>query len=89
MNLAEMKELIKVLVTNVFIGTAVTILLAYIFALITYKKAHKNVKKTHKTTNKNVKVVFNIDSKGKTLQEVLFEKKVNERIDKKCLNLQF
>lgn len=76
MSLAEMKELIKVLVANVFLGTVVTILLAYIFALITYKKAHKNVKKSHKATSKNVKVVFNIDSKGKTLQEVLFEKKL-------------
>lgn len=74
MSLAEMKELIKVLVVNVFIGTAVTILLAYIFALITYKKAHKNVKKAHKATSKNVKVIFNIDSKGKTLQEVQAEK---------------
>lgn len=80
MSLAEMKELIKALVANVFIATVIIVGLAYIFAKVTYRKAHKNVKKTHKTTNKNVKVVFNIDSKGKTLQEVQAERMQMTRI---------
>lgn len=50
----------------------------YAFAKITYKLAHKNVKKTHRKANKNV--VFNIDSKGKTLQEMQLEQAQMKKI---------
>ncbi|MBO5348962.1 MAG: hypothetical protein J6A89_03985 [Clostridia bacterium] len=82
MSLAEMKELIKILIANVFIATVIIVGLAYIFALITYKKAHKNVKKSHKATSKNVKVVFDI---GDTNKMNFFEiKQAKENIER-CL----
>lgn len=74
MGLVEMKELIKTLVADAFILILVVYAILHIFARITYKNAHKNVKKVHKKASKNVNVVFDIDSKGKTLQEVQFER---------------
>lgn len=73
MGLVEMKELVKTLVADAFIATLVIYAILHILARITYT-AHKNVKKVHKKASKNVNVVFDIDSKGKTLQEVQFER---------------
>lgn len=61
----------------VFITFAITLLLLAILseiAEISYKKAHKNVKKVHKKANKNVNIVFDIDTKNKTLQEIQLER---------------
>lgn len=73
MGLVEMKELVKTLVANTFILMLVAYIVSYIFARITYK-SHKNVKKVHKKASKNVNVVFDIDSKNKTLQEIQAER---------------
>lgn len=70
MSLAEAKTLFGILIFGSFAITLFILAITYKIAEISYKKSHKNVKKTHKATNKNVQVVFNIDSKGKTLQEV-------------------
>ena len=45
--------------------------LLYIFAKVTYKLAHKNVKKA---PVRKSNIVFDIDSKNKTLQEVQAER---------------
>ena len=75
MTLAEVKQLFGLLIFGSFATTLFILAITYKIAEISYKKAHKNVKKVHKKdTNKNVKVVFNIDSKGKTLQEVQAER---------------
>ena len=74
MSLAEAKTLFGTLIFGSFAITLFILAITYKIAEISYKKSHKNVKKTHKATNKNVQVVFNIDSEGKTLQEVQAER---------------
>lgn len=72
MSLVEIKEVIKILATATASLTIMFFITLYAIAKITYKKAHKT-KKVHKT-KRNMNVIFNIDSKGKTLQEVQLEK---------------
>lgn len=68
-----MKELIKTLVADAFIATLVIYAILHIFARITYT-AHRNVRKVHKKASKNVNIVFDIDTKNKTLQEIQAER---------------
>lgn len=74
MSLAEAKTLFGTLIFGSFAITLFILAIASKIAEITYKKAHKNVKKVHKKASKNVNIVFDIDSKGKTLQEVQAER---------------
>ena len=75
MSLVETKEVIKILATTTVILTIMFFIAFYAIAKITYKKAHraKKIKKVHKA-KRNINVIFNIDSKGKTLQEIQLEK---------------
>lgn len=73
MSITEWHELFKI----VFIAYVIVVLAGYLlskYAEISYKKAHKNVKKVHKKAIKNVNVVFDIDTKNKTLQEIQLER---------------
>lgn len=81
MSLVEIKEVIKILATTTVILTIMFFIALYAIAKITYKKAHKTkkVKKVHKA-KRNINVIFNIDSKGKTLQEVQAEQRQMKRI---------
>lgn len=72
MSLVEIKEVIKILATVTASLTIMFFITLYAIAKITYKKAHKT-KKVHKA-KRNVNVIFNIDSKNKTLQEIQLEK---------------
>jgi preprotein translocase subunit SecG len=72
MSLVETKEVIKILATTTVILTIMFFIALYAIAKITYKKAHKT-KKVYKT-KRNVNVIFNLDSKNKTLQEIQLEK---------------
>ena len=72
MSLAEAKQLFGTLILGSTVITIAILYIAYKFAEISYKKAHK-AKKVHKA-KRNVNVIFNIDSKNKTLQEVQLEK---------------
>lgn len=72
MSLAEAKQLFGTLILGSTVITIAILYIAYKFAEISYKKAHK-AKKVHKA-KKNVNVIFNIDSKNKTLQEIQLEK---------------
>ena len=70
MSISMWHELFK-LVFIVLATTLVGILLLGKFAEITYKKAHR----THKA-KRTVQVIYNIDSKNKTLQEVQAERRL-------------
>ena len=72
MSLVEIKEVIKILATATASLTIMFFIALYATAKITYKKAHK-IKKVHKA-QRNMNVMFNIDSKNKTLQEIQLEK---------------
>lgn len=72
MSLAETKEVIKILATTTVILTIMFFIALYAIAKITYKKSHKT-KKVYKA-KRNMNVMFNIDSKNKTLQEIQLEK---------------
>lgn len=78
MSLVETKEVIKLLATTTVILTIMFFIALYAIAKITYKKAHK-IKKVHKA-KRNINVIFNIDSKGKTLQEVQAEQRQMKRL---------
>lgn len=78
MSLAEAKQLFGTLILGSTVITIAILYIAYKFAEISYKKAHK-VKKVHKA-KRNINVIFNIDSKGKTLQEVQAEQRQMKRI---------
>lgn len=75
MSLAEAKQLFGTLILGSTVITIAILYIAYKFAEISYKKAHKvkETKKVHKA-KRNVNVMFNIDSKNKTLQEIQLEK---------------
>lgn len=75
MSLAEAKQLFGTLILGSTVITIALLYIAYKFAEISYKKAHKakKTKKVHKA-KRNVNVIFNIDSKDKTLQETQLEK---------------
>lgn len=75
MSLAEAKQLFGTLILASTVITIAILYIAYKFAEISYKKAHraKKIKKVHKA-KRNINVIFNIDSKNKTLQEIQLEK---------------
>lgn len=75
MSLAEAKQVLGTLILGSTVITIAILYIAYKFAEISYKKAHKvkETKKVHKA-KRNVNVMFNIDSKNKTLQEIQLEK---------------
>lgn len=75
MSLAEAKQLFGTLILGSIVITIAILYIAYKFAEISYKKAHraKKIKKVHKA-KRNINVIFNIDSKNKTLQEIQLEK---------------
>lgn len=74
MSLAEAKQLFGTLILGSTVITIAILYTAYKFAEISYRKAHK-VKKVHKARKiNNANVMFNIDSKNKTLQEIQLEK---------------
>ena len=72
MTLVEAKQLFGLLIFGSFAITLFILAITYKIAEISYKKAHKT-KKVHKA-KRNVNVMFNIDSKNKTLQEIQLEK---------------
>lgn len=74
MTLAEAKTLFGTLIFGSLAITLFILAIASKIAEITYKKAHKNVKKVHKKASKNVNIVFDIDTKNKTLQELQQER---------------
>ena len=75
MSLVEAKQVLGTLILESAVITIALLYIAYKFAEISYKKAHraKKIKKVHKE-KRNVNVMFNIDSKNKTLQEIQLEK---------------
>jgi hypothetical protein len=75
MSLVEAKQFLGTLILGSAVIAIALLYIAYKFAEISYKKAHraKKIKKVHKA-KRNINVIFNIDSKGKTLQEVQLEK---------------
>ena len=75
MSLTEAKQLFGTLILGSTVITIAILYIAYKFAEISYKKAHraKKTKKVYKA-KRNVNVIFNIDSKDKTLQETQLEK---------------
>ncbi len=78
MSLAEAKEVLGTLILGSAVIAIALLYIVYKFAEISYKKAHKT-KKVHKA-KRNVNVIFNIDSKGKTLQEVQAEQRQMKRL---------
>lgn len=74
MTLAEAKTLFGALIFGSFAITLFILAITYKIAEISYKKAHKNVKKVHRKATKNMNIVFDIDTKNKTLQEVQAER---------------
>lgn len=72
MSLVEIKEVIKILATATASLTIMFFITLYAIAKITYKKSRRT-KKVHKE-KRNMNVMFNIDSKNKTLQEIQLEK---------------
>lgn len=81
MSLAEAKQVLGTLILASAVIAIALLYIAYKFAEISYKKAHraKKIKKVHKA-KRNINVIFNIDSKGKTLQEVQAEQRQMKRI---------
>ena len=76
MSFQEFKEVMKVLLSVGFIGTLLITYLLYKFAEVTYKKAHKTSQTVQKLNSSKqlYTVIFEIDSKNKTLQEVQAER---------------
>lgn len=81
MSLAEAKQVLGTLILGSAVIAIALLYIAYKFAEISYKKAHraKKTKKVHKA-KRNVNVLFNIDSKDKTLQEVQAEQRQMKRL---------
>ena len=75
MSLAEAKQVLGTLILGSAVIAIALLYIAYKFAEISYKKAHraKKIKKVHKA-QRNMNVMSNIDSKNKTLQEIQLEK---------------
>lgn len=72
MSLAETKEVIKILATATASLTIMFFITLYAIAKITYKKSRRT-KKVH-NAKRNINVIFDIDTKNKTLQEIQLEK---------------
>lgn len=80
MSLAEAKTLFGTLIFGSFAITLLILAIASKIAEISYKKAHKNVKKVHKKATKNVNIVFDI---GDTSKMNLFEiKQLKSQMEK-------
>ncbi len=81
MSLVEAKQFLGTLILGSAVIAIALLYIAYKFAEISYKKAHraKKIKKVHKA-KRNINVIFNIDSKGKTLQEVQAEQRQMKRL---------
>lgn len=81
MSLVEAKQFLGTLILGSAVITIALLYIAYKFAEISYKKAHRahKTKKVYKA-KRNVNVIFNIDSKGKTLQEVQAEQRQMKRL---------
>lgn len=76
MSLVEAKHFLGTLVLGSAVISIVLLYVAYNFAKISYKKAHKE-KKVHQVRKiHNENIIFNIDSKNKTLQEIQKEKQI-------------
>lgn len=74
MSLAEAKHVFGTLLLGSTVIAIAILYIVYKFAEISYRKAHKT-KKVHKARKiNNANVMFNIDSKNKTLQEIQLEK---------------
>ena len=78
MSIAEAKQVLGTLILGSAVIAIALLYIAYKFAEISYKKAHKP-KKVHKA-KRNMNVIFNIDSKDKTLQEVQAEQRQMKRL---------
>lgn len=74
MTLVEAKTLFGTLILGSFAITLLILAIAYKIAEISYKKAHKNTHKVHRSVQKRTEIVFDIDTKNKTLQEIQLEK---------------
>lgn len=74
MTLVEAKTLFGTLILGSFAITLLMLVIAYKITEISYKKAHKNTHKVHRSVQKRTEIVFDIDSKNKTLQEIQLEK---------------
>lgn len=71
MSLAEMKEVIKILAVDTFVGMLLIYAIAYVFAKVTYKIAHKTAQKQHRSVQKKTEIIYNLgDTKNMTLQEI-------------------
>lgn len=80
MTLVEAKQLFGLLIFGSLAITLFILAIASKIAEITYKKAHKNVKKVHKKASKNVNIVFDI---GDTSKMNLFEiKQLKSQMEK-------
>lgn len=80
MTLAEAKTLFGTLIFGSFAITLLILAIASKIAEISYKKAHKNVKKVHRKATKNVNIVLDI---GDTSKMNLFEiKQAKEKLMK-------
>lgn len=80
MSLAEAKQLFGTLILGSFAITLLMLVIAYKIVEISYKKAHKNTHKVHRSVQKRTEIVFDIDSKGKTLQEIQLERMQMKKI---------
>lgn len=84
MSLQEMKTVVISLVFTSGVMTLVICLVMYKFAEITYRRAHKNtaVQTVQKLNSSKLyrAVVFDIDCKNKTLQEIQAERMQMKKI---------
>lgn len=80
MTLVEAKQLFGLLIFGSLAITLFILAITYKIAEISYKKAHKNVKKVHRKATKNMNIVFDIDTKNKTLQEIQLERMQMKKI---------
>ena len=72
----ELKELCWIVLFSIICGPAVVYVVGYLFAKVTYKMSHKasqTVEKVRSYKQLNT-VLFDIDSKNRTLQEVQEER---------------
>lgn len=79
MSFQEFKEIIGTILLG---GALITIIISYLMykiAEITYKRAHRPIKKVS-NIKQNYAIIYNIDCKNKTLQEVQAEKRLMKGI---------
>lgn len=79
MSFQEFKEIIGTILLG---GALITIIICYLMykiAEITYKRTYKRIKKA-RNIKKKYAIIYQIDCKGKTLQEVQAERKLMKGI---------